>query len=112
MNALSVRTHTIPFNVEPIFRIYGEVATYFSIPTPELVLNHYETNVKYKLEELRYQAGGGIFEPDAYKGEVDELLGMKSHLETRELIDVFHTFHIMYVDNYGELHNFPVKEVW
>jgi hypothetical protein len=118
MNALST-SRIFSFNLEPIFKSYNDVAVYLVSPNQEDVINAYDSTVKAKLKDLQYEIGNLNDSPwkascldEETRNTVDGILGMKTMLETRELIEVFHTFHMMYVDNYGCFHNMPTKDVW
>jgi hypothetical protein len=119
VNDLSTHVRTFDFNLEPIFKAYSDVACYWSLPAQEHIINQYEFFVDAKLKE--YQFVTGKFKANPWNTElwsegdryvIEQAIGMKVKLEQSELVEVFHTFHMMYVDNFGVFHNMPIKDVW
>lgn len=109
-------------NLEPVFQAYERIAKK-TIPTLEPIIDYYDQMVTYKLTEWHqsthpYVAHSSlswqnlsILDPEVLQ-QLEEQIGMKTHLEIKEMVEVFHKFHLMYVDNYSFIHNFPTKDVW
>jgi hypothetical protein len=117
-HALSV-ARIFNFNVEPIFQVYNDVAILHEVPRLESVLDNYDALIERRVKDIQYEIGTPDGKPwtidkvdDEFRSYVERVIDMKIYLESRELIEVFHNFHMMYVDNYGIYHNMPTKDVW
>jgi hypothetical protein len=125
VNALSVDVKTFPFKLEPIFKVYESVMSVWDFPTPERILTYYDTVVKNKLKDLYFELnpdeamksnhhpwGDLYLQGTEIIDNITDMIEMRPILEMKELLDVFQTFHMMHMDDYGEFHNLPNKDVW
>lgn len=97
------------FQLEPIFDAYFIAARHQEFPSIERVITKYDEVVRFKVNDLNERFKKHYNDSHNYH---DEIIGMKTLLETKELVEVFEEYHFMYDDNYGTYHNFPTKAVW
>lgn len=113
-----------PFNTKLIMNIYSQVVKIWGEPNTEYILDIYDSSVQDLLSQLYYDISGEDVGVGAYHPwRLDELsreqiyqlgyhIGTKTTLETHELKDVLNTFQMFYVDQYGDIYNFPITGVW
>ena len=113
------------FPIDPFFKVYQEVSEFYNYPTPEELMNHYDTTVQYKLKDLEFIVNPSIASinrdspwSDLRKLDeetiqaVEDLIGMKCLLGKEDIVGVLEFFRCMYMTDYEVFRNLPIKEVW
>lgn len=108
MNTTLTTTRNHSFNVEPVFKIYEQVAGFYTTPTPENIIDYYDLLVRDKLNDLLGESG---FDKSLQEID-DEVLGIKAYISMEEMIHLLNNYHMMYIDSYCVPRNIPIKEVW
>jgi hypothetical protein len=125
MNHIQSDEKKVGYPISPIIDVYKKICKVRGLPELETIIDYYDQVIQHKLDDLYIDLDSSRMhsnplnpwrsldrQDEAMQVHISELIGMKVKIEKNEMVKLFETFKIMYVDEFEDIHYPPITEVW